>query len=204
LLAAVGVATVGVVLLLLSGDDRVIERGSNEFPIAGSLARDDGLIEKAVDAWTQDDDRRVGTFRVLWAGALRGRRMVVLENQDKVASIVFSSPDSDGDVRAEGEAEPGIDRVVDVDRGLLIAGDAPTSYTAVFEASDGDVETKQVVARDRLIPGLDLPAAMLSNNGGDRVPLIVAPRWGTRLRSSSRRPPSPPCAGRCSSRGTRS
>ena len=180
LLAAVGVAaTVGVVLLLVSGgDDREIERGAAGFPIAGSLASDDELIEKAVDAWMEDDDGLEGTFRVLWAGTWQGRRMVVLDNQDKVASIVFSSPDSDGSVRAEHPAEPNLDGVVGVDRGVLIAGDAPTRYTAVFETSGGDVETKRVVARDRLIAGRGFPAALLADAGGERVPLILVPDVG--------------------------
>ena len=174
LLAAVGVAAVIASCSVSGGDDREIERGAAGFPVAGSLASDDGLIEKAVDAWTEEDDRLEGTFRVLWAGPWQGRRMVVLDNQDKVASIVFSSPDSDGSVRAEHAAQPALDRVVGVDRGFLIAGDAPTRYTAVFEASDGDVETKRVVARDRLIARLGVPTALLADDGGDRVPLILA------------------------------
>jgi hypothetical protein len=180
LLAAVGVATVGVVVLLLrGGHDGEIERGAVGFPVAGSLASDDGLIEKAVDAWTEHDDRLEGTFRVLWAGSWHGGRMVVLDNRNKVASVVFGSHDSDGSVRADGSVPPAFGEVVRVDRGLLIADDAPTSYTAVFQAGSRDVKTKRVVARDRLIDVPGFPAAMLADDPGDRVPLILNPEIGS-------------------------
>lgn len=104
--------------------------------------------------------------------------MVVVRHQATVASVALSSPDSDGSVRNESLSKPGIDRVVSVTGGLLLASDAPTSYTAVFEASNGDVETEQVEARERLIAEPGHPMALLSDNGGDRVPLILVPETG--------------------------
>ncbi len=104
--------------------------------------------------------------------------MVVVRHQATVASVVFSSPDSDGSVRNESLSKPGIDRVVSVTGGLLLASAAPTSYTAVFEASNGDVERKQVEARERLIAEPGHPMALRSDNGGDRVPLILVPETG--------------------------
>jgi hypothetical protein len=183
---ALGAAAIAVVLLVLlvslgRGDDREIERGAPGFPVAGSLAGDHKLIEKAVDAWIADEDdhKLEGTVQVLWAGPWQGRRMVVLRNEQTVASIVFSSRDSNGSVRNESLTDPVVARMVDVEGGFLVASDAPTRYTAVFEGSDGDVKTKHVVARDRLIAESGRPMALLADDDGDdEVPLILAPHSG--------------------------
>jgi hypothetical protein len=178
-LAAIAVVVVVVLLVSLGGgDDREIERGAPGFPVAGSLADDNKLIEKAADAWVDDkDDHKLeGTIQVLWAGPWQGRRMVVLRNEQTVASIMFSSHDSDGRMGNESLAGPD---VVRVNGGFLVKSDAPTRYTAAFKASDGEVETKHVVAHDRLIAETGRPMALLADDAiHDQVPLILAPASG--------------------------